>query len=1684
MPKAEETSKKYFSAASSVGSERELDNLNDLNSLTSSDFRSMSWPGDTRDGELNNNEGQLPLRPGSGIPPHHRRAGQEKPRKRVGKPSSVTWSIDVSEGRQSPDSDRWTKHVDPLPEPQTDVPVFSVASGERLSHFDNATFSTRSTNLSDAESYNEEHTSSGKRRSKKRRRSSKDPKKKKHLSTHSSGAENGQVMSPAALYSLELAQKYPSQIASDSIAETVLENKASVSKSEPIPSSPTTGIPAPAIISLASAVKNEDGLLDIEADFLRNRKESVTSGQSLEQSRGLVASGTSELEDSFNDIPLMKRPQSRVGMKKHDSKLMIQSETAAFISSTIFQRECNRFVWDRKTNSDKCFCGRDKVWHQQRAIPVPDKTVLPKEAKAEIWHPKTHTFTEPCDSFGEIHFRGFGSSTPNSPYARIDYKTRPDLIWELLIDYWKMPKPRLLISVTGGAQRFELKPRLSSLLKQGLIGAAVNTGAWIITGGTATGVMEFVGEAVRDHITVSGRGREECVALGVATWGCVANKLVLDGEDDEGLWPVTYAIEDVMNPPRGSSALDRNHTHFLLVDNGTDGQYGAEIKFRSELESYISKVGTTGVSESQVISVPVVLIVVEGGVGTMETVFESLNRHTPVVVINGSGRAADYISLAYNLTRNPANEDSSRMPHDFDSVMHLAAERMFTWKENDTGKEKKLQSCIYFLKQCLKRRNLINVYDLEKSDSVKDIDRALLFALLKANKSKCKSQLALALAWNRCDIARQQIFTRENRSRWEIKDLYDAMFTALVQDRADFVELFLDNGVDLRKFLTVRTLWNLYCNCLGDATDAEASILRHLITYCQQGWGQYLRCKALEDWKDYPKSSLLLLLNKVIVHLLRDECFNFYSDHERFWISEDEKPTMGWKGDMATIQPLLERMSSLGKPTAEQVRALEPDHDPDEEDVQGVANYPGAFRSRSRRHKQKLKENFDFEHPERDLFIFAIMFNRRKMAHLFLNLGVDQIGTALLGCSLLKALSDKADMDEEVSISVNLSQHAQMLETFAISVLSECYTRTKCDTHLLLTRELKQLGHMTVLNLVERQELMEFAEHSACQTKLSDIWKGSLTTHTSEGKILITILLPFLIFLIKFKSSRNCTSEYWGSVSDQEMVVTDNNLEPVDPDGQATTSPRFARSKTRRVDSTKKSNYSEVRLFDCGRNNGIHLLKAIHKFYKAPVTKFYTNIVAYLIFLGLFSFFLLTNLRPTSEPDSPSTEEIVVWVWFVTLMIEENRQVLIGDQRSLTYKIRNWWTDYWNRFDFIMYLLVVVSVVLRYNLSSSSFVWVRIIYSITLAMSYLRCMQFFYAEKNMGPKVIMIRRMLTDLMFFFLILLVFVLSFGVAYHANMFPNAPLDWSVFFNVLYYPYFQIYGELFIEDLRGDDSNGCTRNETIWRKDPMKRCGDETAIVPILLAVYMILTNVLLVNLLIAMFSYTFQTVQDNSTKVWRFYRIALVYEYFDRPSLVPPIIIINHIFRLFRFLVYYKGGGSKRKNAFRSRLSDEDNLRLTLLEKACTEVYLAHSSLRLREQMDQKVSSTADRLEVVMTDLQRIKEAVEVQEQLRLASIPDSRSGAMTPVLKKDDLRRLDSQMTMSSAAWSTPRDQDVSSMQTQLRELQDQASQNTIRLTQLTFLLERIVSEQKPGSLLQQRSVEGDTDADVGGRTKL
>ena len=53
-----------------------------------------------------------------------------------------------------------------------------------------------------------------------------------------------------------------------------------------------------------------------------------------------------------------------------------------------------------------------------------------------------------------------------------------------------------------------------------------------------------------------------------------------------------------------------------------------------------------------------------------------------------------------------------------------------------------------------------------------------------------------------------------------------------------------------------------------------------------------------------------------------------------------------------------------------------------------------------------------------------------------------------------------------------------------------------------------------------------------------------------------------------------------------------------------------------------------------------------------------------------------------------------------------------------------------------------------------------------------------------------------DMLYFLLIMVIFLLAYGVAQQAILHPNEEPSWSVVSGVFFRPYFQVYGELFVE------------------------------------------------------------------------------------------------------------------------------------------------------------------------------------------------------------------------------------------------------------------------------------------------
>ena len=310
-------------------------------------------------------------------------------------------------------------------------------------------------------------------------------------------------------------------------------------------------------------------------------------------------------------------------------KFLLQSDTRRWIEEKFHKCECSQFIQDPYDANKyelflhflcyfqfiffRCGCGRDKGQHD----PMPDWPT-------GRWTYQKNTVSYPTDTYGQVEF-GTGVK---AQYVRLTPGGKFSDIIHLLTNIWGVEPPKLILSVHGGMSNFELPNRIKRPFRKSLQRMAAVPGVWIVTTGLNVGVVKHIGDA----LTAGVLRRHRAVVIGIAPWGVVANRNRLVARDGDIRYfpPATAPASTVLNP---------NHTFFLLIDDGTAGKYGAEAKWRRNFEAEIS-------SPALGLNVPLVALMVEGGANCIRVAVDYLADSKPVVVVEGSGRAADVLSLA------------------------------------------------------------------------------------------------------------------------------------------------------------------------------------------------------------------------------------------------------------------------------------------------------------------------------------------------------------------------------------------------------------------------------------------------------------------------------------------------------------------------------------------------------------------------------------------------------------------------------------------------------------------------------------------------------------------------------------------------------------------------------------------------------------------------------------------------------------------------------------------------------------------------------------------------------------------------------------------------------------------------------------------------------------------------------
>jgi SLOG in TRPM, prokaryote len=168
-------------------------------------------------------------------------------------------------------------------------------------------------------------------------------------------------------------------------------------------------------------------------------------------------------------------------------------------------------------------------------------------------------------------------------------------------------QPHALIMVFGGAKGLDdsRNARLGELFTSAVAPAAAEAGALVIDGGTQSGVMAMMGEALA-------RDGRESQLLGIAP----AGKVTYPGS------PKDANIGD-------GAPLEPNHSHFVLVESD---EWGDETGTMFKL--------------AEALNVAVVTMLINGGPIAENEALRGVRNGWPLLVVEGSGRFADELSAA------------------------------------------------------------------------------------------------------------------------------------------------------------------------------------------------------------------------------------------------------------------------------------------------------------------------------------------------------------------------------------------------------------------------------------------------------------------------------------------------------------------------------------------------------------------------------------------------------------------------------------------------------------------------------------------------------------------------------------------------------------------------------------------------------------------------------------------------------------------------------------------------------------------------------------------------------------------------------------------------------------------------------------------------------------------------------
>ncbi|KAL5109161.1 Transient receptor potential cation channel trpm [Taenia crassiceps] len=570
------------------------------------------------------------------------------------------------------------------------------------------------------------------------------------------------------------------------------------------------------------------------------------------------------------------------------------------------------------------------------------------------------------------------------------------------------------------------------------------------------------------------------------------------------------------------------------------------------------------------------------------------------------------------------------------------------------------------------------------------------------------------------------------------------------------------------------------------------------------------------------------------------------------------------------------------------------------------------------------------------ILFLALLCGRFRVAEQLLRMRqFDLIPASVLVVLILHRLYQEPTFPEQVRCE--LQQIASLVEAIAVDVLTlvslKDNTPEKEICRGILNAPLRICGDLSLIDLCAQAKCTNLLSLPICQRVLDERWRGVLI-HLPNWIGFVSRFCPLVaIAFLERRARKERAKALADFIADAASYTaanansTNNTKDPSvetnffgpfnkDNDPWKSTTSSLASPHKRRTRSKdhstsilpmirlkKASAPTPLTVYDrLSRQYGwqgsprLSFVKAI---YTSPEVKFFFHSIFHVIFLVTFTLVLVNSLHFKIR-----LTECGAITYVIGYAVEEIRQIII---ESLRGQFINYLKDSWNTLEIFAIAFTLSGFWARVGKINQwappereaydiSFYSARVCYLFGLHLFCMRTLFITSISPIIGPRLKMMADMLRkDLVPLLIVFAIFLFSYGVSFQGLMYPNSYIQQTLSNGTKVYermPFLSTVEKLISRAFYSIFEVSVALEEAECRTD--EQCGSQVGnklVILFVLIAYTVIVNLILINLLIALFSNTVSRIGMQSTAHWLADRYQMVKEYQDKSMFPPPLNLLS-------------------------------------------------------------------------------------------------------------------------------------------------------------------------------------------------